>query len=183
MAFSISTLAFMPIWGISVAAQVQVGQHLGERRVELAARAVWTAMVLGLIYMGAMSLLFVLTPGLFLGGFFAAAEASSNAMHADELRRTATVLLRFVAAYNMLDAVQMVLVSALKGAGDTRIILRVSLVMATSLATASYFAVTHLDLGLYGCWSLIAGWVWVLGAVYYMRFQQGKWRSMRVTEQ
>jgi MATE family multidrug resistance protein len=100
----------------------------------------------------------------------------------EALRRTATVLLRFVAAYNLLDAAQMIFVSALKGAGDTGFILRVSMVMATSLAIVSYASVSLWNLGLYGCWALIACWVWALGAVYYLRFQQGKWRKMRVTD-
>ena len=91
-------------------------------------------------------------------------------------------MLRFVAAYNLLDAAQMIFVSALKGAGDTAFILRVSLVMATSLAGLSFLAVTKWNLGLYGCWVLIAAWIWLLGATYFLRFQQGKWRSMRVTE-
>lgn len=182
MAFSISTLAFMPIWGIGVAGQVLVGQHLGENREELAARAVWTALALGLAYMGAISLLFLAAPGLFLAGFFAAGDSAAQASHAEALRRTATVLLRFVAAYNLLDAAQMIFVSALKGAGDTGFILRVSMVMATSLAIVSYASVSFWNLGLYGCWALIACWVWALGAVYYLRFQQGKWRKMRVTD-
>ena len=38
MAFSISSVAFMPIWGLSNAVGILVGQHFGENRDELAAR-------------------------------------------------------------------------------------------------------------------------------------------------
>ena len=70
------------------------------------------------------------------------------------VKRMAALLLQFVAAYNLLDATQMVFVGALKGAGDTRFLLRVSLVLATLLATFSYFSVEVWKLSVYGCWLL-----------------------------
>ena len=74
--------------------------------------------------MAVISLLYVFVPGIFLRSFFlqgAAASAASASVAA-----MAAVLLRFVAGYNLLDATQLVFVGALKGAGDTRFLLRVS---------------------------------------------------------
>ncbi len=179
MAFSISTLAFMPIWGMALAASILVGQHLGENRDDLAARATWTSLQVALAYMATISLLYLTVPDLFLASFFAGDRSPETR---EAVRQLATTLLRFVAAYNLLDATLMVFSSAVKGAGDTQFVLKVSVVMATSLSVLSWFAVEVLNLGVYGCWALIAVWVWVMGVVFLWRFLGGKWRSMRVIE-
>jgi MATE family multidrug resistance protein len=179
MAFSISTLAFMPIWGLGQAAGILVGMHLGDDRDDLAARATWTTYVVSLTYMAVVSLLYLLLPQLFLAVFFTGQIVSA---HDQQVLDLAIVLLRFVAAYNLLDGTLMVFVSAIKGAGDTLFVLRVSLLMATALATLSWLGIEVLRVGIYGCWALITAWIWVLGTIFLLRFLQGRWRSMRVIE-
>ena len=181
MAFSISSFAFMPVWGFGLAASVLVGQHLGEDRDDLAARATWTTLVISLGYIGLLALLFVLTPHLFLDVFFVhntAPAAEQAAVHT-----MATVLLRFVAAYCLFDAMNMVFVSAIKGAGDTRFVLKVSIVMASLLAGLSWLTIEVWQVGIYACWTVVTGWICAMGVVFWLRFLQGSWRSMRVIEQ
>jgi MATE family multidrug resistance protein len=180
MAFSISTLAFMPIWGLGMTAGILVGQRLGEDRDDLAARSTWTTLWLALAYMAFISALYVVAPGIFLYGFFAGAELPLA--DRTSVRELAASLLRFVAAYNLFDATLMVFVSAIKGAGDTRFVFRVSLVMACALAGLSWLCVEVLRFGVYGCWTLVTLWVWALGLIFLFRFLQGKWRDMRVIE-
>lgn len=179
MAFSISTLAFMPVWGMALAASIMVGQYLGEDRDDLAARATWTSLVFAWGYMGTVSLLYLVVPDLFLAGFFAG-DRPDEAQAA--IRALAVTLLRFVAAYNLLDAMFMVFSSAIKGAGDTQFVLRVSLAMAAALSLLTWLAVERWQLGVYGCWALITVWVWVMGSLFLARFLGGRWRSMRVIE-
>lgn len=180
IAFSISMLAFMPVWGMSQAASILVGQHLGENRDALAARATWNALAIALGYMLLISVLYVLAPQVFLGTFFL--EGTARETDA-EVRSLALVLLRFVAAYNLFDAIAMVFVGALKGAGDTRFVLFVSLVLAALLIGASWLAVDVMEWRLYGTWSIITLWIWLMGSIYFVRFLGGKWRQMRVIEE
>ncbi len=179
MAFSISTLAFMPIWGFAQAAAILVGQHLGENREHLAARSTWTSLQVALCYMAVISLLYVLTPGLFLGGFFGTELSPTDS---DQVYPLAVRLLWFVAGYNLLDATAMVFVSAIKGAGDTLFVLAVSGVMSVLLAFSSWLAVTVFDLNIYGCWAIISTWIGTMGLVFMLRFLGGAWRKMRVIE-
>lgn len=180
MAFSVSSVAFMPIWGLSSAVGILVGQHLGENRDQLAARVTYTGLQLAWIYMAGISALYVLTPGLFLHGF--ASAAAAGAAEPAAIYSLAVILLRFVAAYNLFDATFMTFVSAIKGAGDTVFVLRVSLALAALLAGLSYLSVEVWDVGIYGCWLLVTGWVWIAAVTFYLRFRHGKWRSMRVIE-
>ncbi len=181
MVFRVSQVAFMPVWGLGLATVVLVGQRLGEDRPNLAARAALTTLALALGYMGLISLLFVGAPGLFLQTFFT--EGVSTGANNEAVRELTTHLLRFVAAYNIFDATMIILVSVLRGAGDTRFIMSVSFVMALVMVGATWLAVEQAHLGIYGCWAIITVWVWLLGLIYVARYRQGKWKSMRVIDQ
>jgi MATE family multidrug resistance protein len=180
MAFSISTLAFMPIWGFGMGAGILVGQHLGENQPQLAARAAWNSLLIGMAYMAAISLLYVVVPNWFLWWFFAGSEYPEGVN--GDVGLLAAKLLQFVAAYNLFDASLTILVNALKGAGDTRFVMLTSTMMGCVLAALSWMAVEVWSLGIYGCWVIVVGWVWGLGVIYFLRFVQGKWKQMRVIE-
>lgn len=183
LAFSISSLAFMPVCGLGMAASILVGQHLGENKPEVAEQATWTTMHLAWGYMLLVSGSFVLLPEYYLAGFYSGeAVAESDSQQRAAVAATAMVLMRYVAIYNFLDAMLIVFVSAVKGAGDTRFVLWVSLAMATLLAVLSWLAVEVLGLGLYGCWALVSAWIAGLGVIFYLRFRNGSWKKMRVIE-
>ena len=81
------------------------------------------------------------------------------------------VLLRYVAAYNLFDALNMVFVSADQGSG--RHAVRVwdqSVHGASCWRRGRGWPWTYFDAGLHGCWMLVTVWIWVLGVVYCVRF-------------
>jgi MATE family multidrug resistance protein len=169
----------MPIWGIGITAGILVGQRLGENRSDLAERSAWTSIALGLTYMTAISLLYVFAPSLFVSGFFAAANEEAAA--ADASRELAITLLRFVAAYNLFDALFMILSSVIKGAGDTHFVMWTSLVASIVLGSTSFLIIRQGG-GVFACWTLVTLWVCALGFVFFLRFRGGKWKSMRVID-
>jgi MATE family multidrug resistance protein len=180
MVFSVGHLAFMPVWAFGIATTVLVGQRLGEDRSDLARQTAWTSLGITVCYMAFISALFVGLPDVFLGSFFAHdAEGGDPTL----VREMATNLLWFVAAYNLLDATAIIFVSVLKGAGDTRFVMALSSVMAVALAAGTWWGVERMDMGVYGCWTLITVWIWVLGLAYLVRFLEGSWRRMRVIDQ
>jgi MATE family multidrug resistance protein len=181
LAFSVSSVAFMPIYGLHIAASVLVGERLGENRDDLAARATLTTLQVSWLYMAAISLMYAFLPDLFLQGFFVAGKGPL--VDREAVRALTATLLMFVAVYNLLDATQMILVGALKGAGDTQFLYGVSLVLATLLSAFSYIGVKVWKLDVYGCWTLIVFWCLLAAVTYVLRFWQGKWRAMRVIEQ
>jgi len=180
LAFSVSSIAFMPVWGLGMATSILVGQKLGEDRDDLAARATMTLLWISLAYMGAISVLYVFTPGIFLSGFFVGSTDTAEQQAA--AYTMAIHLLYFNVAYNLLDAVQIIFVNTLKGAGDTRYILVISVVMAFFLAGCSWLTIVYLHASVYACWSVLVGWVWCMGILFFWRYRTGKWRTMRVIE-
>ncbi len=75
-----------------------------------------------------------------------------------------------------------VFVGALKGAGDTRFILYTTLGMSGMPIALTWLGIDMLDRGIYWCWTIVTLWVMSIGSIYFGRFLQGRWRSMRVIE-
>ena len=178
LAFNVNAVAFVPMLGLGIAVSTIVGQQLGRNNPDLAARATWTAFWMAFSYMGVMAVLYVAVPDVFLMGHAAGMTADRFA----ELRDVTVVLMRFVAAYCLLDAANLIFVSAIKGAGDTRFVLIVNAVMSPMPVLAGWIGITYFDAGLIWCWAALTAWISALGLIYLARFMQGRWREMRVIE-
>jgi MATE family multidrug resistance protein len=178
LAFNVNSIAFVPMIGLGIAVSTAVGHQLGRNRPRLASRATWTSFLIAASYMGSLALLYVVVPDWFLAGFAYGATAGDFG----RLRDLTVVLLRFVAAYSLFDAMNLIFVSAIKGAGDTRFVLLVNAIMSPLPLIAGWWGIKHLGLGLLWCWVVITAWVCTLGIVFWLRFLQGHWRTMRVIE-
>ncbi len=178
LAFNVNLLAFMPMIGLGLALSTVVGHQLGAERPALAARAIRTCFVIASVYMGTMALGYVLFPGLFTAGHRRFSDPTEFARIYD----LTVVLLRFVAAYCLFDSMNVIFVSALKGAGDTRFILVNSLVMTPILVVLVGGGVVFFGLGIIWAWSVVTVWISALGLIYAARFLQGHWKTMRVIE-
>ena len=178
LAFHINSLAFMPLIGCSIAVSTMVGQRLGRDQPEAAEYCTWSGLHLAMLYMGTMSLGYVLVPEFFLAPFGEEQDANFAVAH-----QIAVVLLRFVALYCVFDAAYMVFAAALKGAGDTRFVMWISILLAWAIMVVpSFAALTYFDGGLYLIWSFGCAYICVLGVALYLRFRTGRWQSMRVIE-
>ena len=90
------------------------------------------------------------------------------------------VLLRFVAVYALFDAVNLVLSFALRGAGDTRFVMRVALALPWPLMVLPTWLVWKEGWDLNWAWAFASLYIVALALVYLVRFRQGKWRTLRV---
>jgi MATE family multidrug resistance protein len=179
IAFNINTLAFMPMIGFSIAVSVLVGQYLGKNRPDLAQRSTYSGFGMTFIYMSTIALLYVVVPQIFVDPFVS--QANSGAY--TDIKRLSILLLRFVAFYSIFDTMNVIFASAIKGAGDTRFVMyMIILVSGFVLVIPTYIAVMVLGEGLMAAWTLATIYVILLGFAFFARFLQGKWKSMRVIE-
>lgn len=178
LSFNLNSFAFMPILGIGLAASTLVGQHLGENRPKLAERSTWSAFALGGGLMMVVASLYLLLPDWLLLAY----SLNGNQAEFAEVQNLAAVLLRFVAFYCFFDAMNIIFSGALKGAGDTFFVLVTTLAVSLTVAAAIWIGVAWHGFGLYWCWTIVSGWVFLLGVIYLLRFLFGPWRSMRVIE-
>lgn len=179
LAFSVNMIVFVPVIGLSFAITTLVGQQIGEGNPELASRATWTGLWIGLLYSALFAVLYVAVPEMFLGLHSAGSEKFEST---SEL---ATYLLAFVGFYCLFDTVQIIFVAAIKGAGDTLFVVGFTIFSSILFLLAGFSvssAVYEEDAQLLSWWICLTGWILLLSLAYFGRFIQGRWKSMKVIE-
>ncbi|EFK11880.1 MATE efflux family protein [delta proteobacterium NaphS2] len=179
IALNISTLSFLPMIGSSIAISVLVGQYLGKNRPEMATTSVYSGFHLTFAYMSVIALAYLFVPELFVLPFVAGADAADF----KEIYSLTVLLLRFVAVYSIFDTMNLVFASAIKGAGDTRYVMfAIVIASVLVLVTPTYLGVIVMGWGVMASWINVSAYVIVLSIIFLIRFQGGKWKSMRVIE-
>lgn len=179
LAFNLNTLAFLPVVGLGTAVSILVGNRIGDGKPDEAARLTWLAFGVAGIYMLTIGAILVGFPDLFLTPY--AAEADPEDFQ--NIRDLVVKLLWFVAVYSLFDAMAIVFGAGLRGAGDTRFAMIFSFLSGWLLMVVpTWIGVTYFHWGVISAWSACTAYVIFLGLGFAARFQQGKWRSMRVIE-
>ncbi len=179
IAFNINTLAFMPMVGIGIAVSVLVGRYLGSGRPEIASRSTYSGFIMTFVYMSSIAVLYAAVPEIFTAPFAANSDSASFL----EIKRLAEILLRFVALYSIFDTMNVIFASALKGAGDTRFVMyMIVLVSLFVLVLPTYIMIMVLGYGIMAAWTIATVYVILLGFMFLFRFRQGSWKKMRVIE-
>jgi len=102
--------ALLPTFGLANAAATMVGQALGARKPERAEQAVWTAAKYAAVFLGAISVLFVIGAGKIVGIFTQDPQVAHYGVAA----------LRTIASGFVFYAYGMVVTQSFNGAGDTK---------------------------------------------------------------
>jgi len=179
IAFNINTLAFMPMIGCGIAISVLVGQYLGANKPDLAQSAAYSGFHLTFVYMVSIAAAYVLVPDVFVAPFALRADPRGFA----EIYDYSVILLRFVAVYSIFDTMNIIFCSAIKGAGDTRYVMLMTVILSLFVLIVPVYLVTVVfKLGLMVAWVFVTAYVTLLGVTYYLRFLGGKWKTMRVIE-
>jgi MATE family multidrug resistance protein len=168
IALAVIRISFLPGAAVSEAASVLVGRALGRRSLADADRATLAALAAAVTFMAAWGVVFALAGGAIARAF----------THDDAVVRVARTLLLIAAAFQVLDAVAIVLRGALRGAKDVRVPAIIGItVIWTCVPTAAIL------LGRYAGWGSVGGWVGFLaetsfGAVLFARrWRHGAWRD------
>ena len=179
IAFNINNLAFMPMIGFGIAVSVMVGQYIGENNPKMARKSAYSGFHIAISYMTMMVILYLSVPDLFFKPFI----ASGNNADMEAIRKIVIVLIRFIAVYSIFDTFNIIFAAAIKGAGDTRFVMRMLAVLSASiLIIPSYFALIVFKQNVYIGWAIVSVYIISLGIGFYLRFLGGKWETMRVIE-
>jgi MATE family multidrug resistance protein len=177
---SIDSLAFMPLMGFSLGTSTLVGQALGRNNPEQAVALTRATIHIVLVYIFFLVLLFVLAPHLLLD-LFRPGNLSAEGFAA--MRTLGVILLRIVCCYLFFDALYMICIGVLKGAGDTRFIMwSITLVSVFALILPMYVGIVYFNQGVYFAWTMLTLFVFLLFVMSFGRYVQGKWKRMRVIE-
>jgi putative MATE family efflux protein len=170
--FNAVLISILPAFGFSIAATTLTGQALGAGRPDLAERASWVAVRSAALWMAIMGLVF----------FFAGEPLLRIFTDDAEVLRVGTPSLQVIGLASPLWSVAITLSGSLRGAGDTRFPMWITLITGWLIRVPfGYLFGIELGLGLPGIYvgtfadavvgSLMAAW----------RFRRGGWRSVRVS--
>lgn len=167
----IETFSFFPCIGFSAAASALVGQALGMRDQRRAMSAGWASAWMALVWATLAGLAFVVAASWLLGVF-----TSSSAVVAAGVGALAVVGFGQPA-----QALIFALGGALRGAGDTRYPLVVSLINWFLIRLPLAYALAFpLGMGLTGIWLGVTVDYFVRAALLVWRFRSGAWARVRV---
>lgn len=179
IAWRINGIAFFPLLGLSSATSILVGQAQGAERPDRSLSLTKRSLLLGQGWMLCCAGLFVVFPYPLLNLFHDPETVSVEAFA--EMREMGVIILRYVALYCLLDAVNIILVGALQGAGDTRWTLVVAVVM--NLVFLGVLIVMDANgVGAVAIWIAATAFVMMQSLVWLARFMSGRWKGMRVIE-
>jgi MATE family multidrug resistance protein len=179
IACTLNLLCFLPMMGVGQAIEVLVGQRLGEDDWRSAARSVWTGLIASFAFTLLVGFAYVIIPGVLAAPF---ATIDDPAAWSEVEART-EVLLRFVAVYCLFDSFNLVFAFGLRGAGDTRFVMLTAILVCWPVMVLPAWAAWYFGWGMYWAWAFASLYVCLMAGIYLWRFQQGRWRTMRVIEQ
>ena len=171
-AINFMQLSFIPVIGLSFATTALVGQWIGRGNIPIAKARAITAMKMGAVSMLLSGTIMALAGGPLIRVFFSADP---------EVVSVGRNLLILAAIFAAFDAIGIVAMGALRGAGDTRWVM-VMTFFATyffSLPLA-FFLAWPMGWGAEGAWIGATIYIIFLSFMLYWRFNSGKWRHIRI---
>ncbi len=158
IALNMSGVAFMIPLGLSSAGAVRVGHAVGAGDRRRAAAAGWTAILLVVLVMIMSGLTFVIVPEHLIGAF------SDN----KQVVALGTSLLFLAAMFQLFDGIQVVITGTLRGLGDTRTAMIVTLIAHWLLGLpVSYVLCFVLGWGVWGLWIGLTLGLMVAGVILF----------------
>jgi MATE family multidrug resistance protein len=143
IALNWASVTYMVPLGISSAAAVRVGHAVGRAEYDVARRAGWIAVALGVAFMFCAAIVFIAAPRMLLRAYSPDARVVEAGVP----------LLALAALFQMFDAIQVVTTGALRGLGDTR---------TAMFANFAGYWIFGLPLGYFLCfianWGLLGLW-------------------------
>jgi MATE family multidrug resistance protein len=182
----LTSVAYMPGFGIALAGTTLVGQSIGAGDREWAMRVGTRVTWLAAAYMGGAGAVLALA-GPWILPWFASQDAEAAAMVA-----VGTSILWLAAVYQFFDGMNLGSGLCLRGAGDAvvpaALVLVLSWVVFVPLAHVMTFApgqgwfdfLPQLGWGAIGGWTALLIYVCLLGVTLFVRWRSGAWKQIRI---
>jgi MATE family multidrug resistance protein len=183
----LTSIAYLPGWGIASAGTTLVGQSIGAGHPAWAARVGSRVIWLAGVFMGGIGILLAASGPWILPLFAGSHDAQAAAMV-----NLGTRLLWIAAVYQFFDGINMGSGMALRGAGDVivpaALVLPLSMLLLVPLAHMLTFApgegwfhfLPQLGWGATGGWIAVVVYLIVLSSALFLRWRSGAWRKIKL---
>ena len=167
----ILSLSFIPHTGFGVAASTLIGQNLGAERKKEAKKAGWICVFFGGLSMGILGIVYLV---------FSREIASVFVDNADVIE-VAAEFIRMTAICQTGMSIHFTLSGALRGAGDTRSPLYITIIgMYGIRVPAVWIGTLYFGMGIAGAFSLLIYDYILRDTIILIRYARGKWLDIKI---
>ncbi|MFM7259675.1 MAG: MATE family efflux transporter [bacterium] len=172
-------ISFMPAVGLSTAATSLVGKHIGEGKLNAAARSAHISVAMAVVWMGACALCFIVFRNELTAVFI---DGDTPTDSAARIRAIGSGIFICASVFQLLDAVGIVYTGALRGAGDTLFPGVATVVLSWAVVVGGGIVMTRAfpELESVGPWIAATVYIVALGIVVAARFERGGWRRLHL---
>ncbi len=174
--FNWDILSFVPMIGLNIGMISMIGRFVGARDMAHTNEVITAGFFMGLVFSGSLAVIFILFrfP---LVEVFAPPQGDFS-----EIRQLATFMMIGLSSYTMADAVIQVCGGVLRGAGDTRWLMYVSVALHWLMLVAEYFIIRVFELGPRVAWIAFCVMIFAIAVVFLWRLVGNRWRDAEALE-
>lgn len=176
LAVTVMMLTVLPSMGIAQAVMTIMGHSIGDQNFAKAERATWDGVQITAIYIATAAMTFVLFPYFYISWF----ENDQNPALWAQVLEITPHLLKIVSVFVIFDSLYLNLSFALKGAGDTRFVSLIALVLPWPFMVLPAYLVKDLENGLILAWTGTILYSIAICSCLLWRFRTNKWMKMSV---
>jgi len=125
-----------------------------------------------------VAVLFVVMPQPFIALF----HSPESEFTLEQLLAVGRPMLVMMAVWGMADAANIVLMSALRGVGDTRFVMLWMTLIGWFVWIPLEWLAWKQGWGVLWMWGILTAYIMLLGVIFTVRWKRGKWMSIQVIE-
>ena len=165
-------VSFLPSDGIGIAISAMVANSIGAEKFRLARSQAALGLRVAMTYMGSLALLFILLRSPIIAVF-------TDSPRVAEIASTAIF---FVAAFQIFDAMNLLYVNALQGAGDTYWPSAVNTVLSVVVLLGGGLLAVHAfpQFQSFGVWAVATLYIMIQGLLFRWRWKNGDWQLLQL---
>ncbi len=174
--FNWDLVSFVPLIGIEIAVMSLVGRSMGEKNVALAHRSTMAGLKMGMIYSSFILLAFIFFPHVLVNMF----RPQENSHIFNQSLPLAIDMVRLASIYVLIEALFVVFIGALRGAGDTFWAMIISVSLHWMIVIALYVMFYVLKYPPLLGWAVMVGSFFVFSFIVLWRYLSGAWKKINV---
>ena len=180
IALAINQIVFLPLLGFTDATSIITGQFIGMNKMEVAKKCASRAWRIVALYMCVAGAIYFLFPETLLKLF--QPENKSDIIFSDILR-DGVILLALAACYNFFDATKFIYMGALRGAGDTKVVMLIAISFAWGIMVPGVLLIIFVIKGsVIMVWAFLSVYVVLEAMMMFWRFHSDRWQKIEMVE-
>lgn len=169
--FNWDIISFVPMIGLNVALISLIGRFVGQNNLDRAREVTFAGFFIGLSYSAVLAVAFFVFRDPLVSIFVQASP------HSSDIIDLSAFMMIGLSSYVMADALILVTGGVLRGAGDTRWLMWVSVGLHWLMLVVQYIVIVVLELGPRVSWVIFVAMIIVTAVTYVVRLQGGRWRT------